>query len=58
MEKKHNWVYERAKGKEKGGRLTPAHTTHLACRVQRSLISLRTGTMVAPSPVAWQAAFS
>ena len=26
MEKKHNWVYERAKGKEKGARLTPAQT--------------------------------
>ena len=26
MEKKHNWQYERAKGKEKGGRMTPAQT--------------------------------
>jgi hypothetical protein len=26
MEKKHSWVYERAKGKEKGGRLTPGQT--------------------------------
>lgn len=26
MEKKHNWMYERAKGKEKGGRMTPAQT--------------------------------
>lgn len=26
MEKKHNWLYERAKGKEKGGRMTPGQT--------------------------------
>ena len=26
MEKKHNWQYERAKGKEKAGRMTPAQT--------------------------------